>query len=118
MFLSDKFIKASEKFGDMEAFVPAPYMRKSFVLNSVPQNAEITVCGLGFYELYINGIEITKGPLAPAMSNPEQVLYYDNYDVTEYLHQGENVLGLILGNGWRFPLESRISRAAIPSIAI
>ena len=56
---------------------------------------------MGFYELYINGKNITKGPLAPYISNPEDVLYYDNYDITEHLNEGENVIGVLLGNGFR-----------------
>ncbi|MBO5008382.1 MAG: family 78 glycoside hydrolase catalytic domain [Clostridia bacterium] len=88
---------------NIEDYVPAPLFRKSFNLDSCPDKAEITICGLGFYELYINGINITKGPLAPYITNPEHVLYYDNYDVHEFLNIGENVIGVLLGNGMRNP---------------
>ena len=101
MKFSDSFIKASDKFSDFDNFVPAPYFRKKFVLDFKPENANITICGLGFYELYINGKNITKGPLAPYISNPEDVLYYDNYDIAELLNEGENVIGVLLGNGFR-----------------
>ena len=33
------------------------------------------------------------------MSNPDDVCYYDVYDVKEYLNEGKNVIGVILGNG-------------------
>lgn len=97
--LSDKFIALGEKYNTIREHVAAPYMRKSFFLSSVPQKAEITVCGLGFYVLWINGENITKGALAPYISNPDQIMYYDRYDVTDKLNKGENVIGLMLGNG-------------------
>ena len=64
------------------------------------QSAEIEICGLGFYHLYINGKKITKGELAPYISNPDQLCYYDTYDILPYISEGENVIGIILGNGF------------------
>lgn len=101
MKISDKFIKATDKVCDFDSYIPAPYIRKSFELDFVPERAEITICGLGFYELYINGENITKGPLAPHISNPDDLCYYDNYDITEKLKEGKNAIGIILGNGFK-----------------
>lgn len=101
MKFSDKFIRANDKMCDFDNFVSAPYFRKKFNIDFVPEKAEITICGLGFYELYINGKNITKGPLAPYISNVDDVCYYDNYNVKEYLNIGENVIGVLLGNGFR-----------------
>lgn len=72
--------------------------RKVFNANNL-KSAEITICGLGFYELYINGQRITRGLLSPYISNPDHILYYDNYDLMPYLNEGENVIGVMLGNG-------------------
>jgi alpha-L-rhamnosidase len=68
-------------------------------LDFVPEKAEISICGLGFYCLFINGREITKGYLAPYISNPDDYCYYDKYDITELLQKGKNTIGIILGNG-------------------
>ena len=57
--------------------------------------------GLGFYILYINGVDVTKGILAPYISNPDHILYFDNYDISKYLVKGKNVIGIILGNGFQ-----------------
>lgn len=103
MKFSKNFIRANEKLCDFEHFVPAPYFRKSFMLPFKPKKAEITICGLGFYELYINGKNITKGPLAPYISNTDDLCYYDRYDISHYLEFGENVIGILLGNGFRNP---------------
>lgn len=101
MVFSEKFIKANDLLCDFGSPVPAPYFRKQFSLPFIPRTAEITICGLGFYELSINGLGITKGPMAPYISNPDDVCYYDHYDVTSYLQEGENVIGIMLGNGMR-----------------
>ena len=101
MKISNHFIKASNDLCDFDNHVPAPYIRKKFSLDFQPTNAEITICGLGFYELYINGVQVTKGPLAPYISNPDDVCYYDNYKIHHLLQKGDNVIGIILGNGFR-----------------
>ncbi len=101
MRFSDSFIKANDALCEFDHHVPAPYFRKSFTLPFLPEKAEITVTGLGFYELYINGENVTKGPLAPYISNPDDICYYDSYDVTAHLTEGENVIGILLGNGMR-----------------
>lgn len=101
MKFSTKFIRANNRLCDFDSFEPAPYFRKAFNLDFVPTHAELTVCGLGFYELSVNGTPITKGALAPYISNPDQILYYDRYDLSPYLKQGKNVIGILLGNGFR-----------------
>jgi len=93
------FICATDDFCDLNHSVPAPYFRKTFVLDDIAQNAEIIICGLGFYKLFINGVNITKGELAPYISNPDDVLYYDRYDITRLLAKGSNVIAVLLGNG-------------------
>ena len=97
--LSDKFISATKEFTTEHQGVPAPYIRKTFEVSNF-KNAEIYVCGLGFYEFYVNGKEITKGKLAPYISNPDQVVYYDRYDLTNLIKQGKNAFGFLLGNGF------------------
>ncbi len=94
------FVKATDNYSTLEEFVAAPYMRRSFELDFVPDKAELSICGLGFYVLFINGMEITKGHLAPYISNPDHYCYYDKYDIKEYLVCGKNTVGIILGNGF------------------
>ena len=99
MILSANFVKANDLVNDFYHHVNAPMFRRSFRVETSPEKAELTVCGLGFYKLFINGKDITKGMLAPYISAPSDLLYYDNYDVTAFLTKGENVVGIILGNG-------------------
>ncbi len=98
MKFSTSFIKATEKYSTHREYIPAPYFRKEFELTDTDKS-EITVCGLGFYKLWINGHEITRSHLAPYISNPDHYLYFDNYDVTPYIINGRNVIAISLGNG-------------------
>lgn len=106
--LQKRFIKATDKYCSFEAYVNAPYLRRSFELDFEPESAHLSICGLGFYRLFINGTEITKGALAPYISNPDDYCYYDVYDVSEQLQAGENVIGILLGNGFMNPFGGAI----------
>ena len=95
------FIMADAGHCTLEKHVPAPCFRKSFILDKAPVSASVVICGLGFYELTINGRNITKGALAPYISNPDDLVYYDSYDIADMLVPGENVIAVLLGNGFQ-----------------
>ena len=78
----ENFICATAKYCTREKPVPSHYFRKAINTETSAVNAIFTICGLGFYKLFLNGEEITKGKLATYPSNPDQILYYDEYDVT------------------------------------
>ncbi len=98
MHLKDLFIKATEQFNTFETAVPAYYFRRSCSIQTVC-HAKITIAVCGFYELYLNGERITKGLLSPYISNTNDYIYCDEYDVE--LLSGENVFGVLLGNGFQ-----------------
>ena len=94
------FIRAFDEYTTNEKFIPAPYVRRAFELDFLPESAKITIATPGFYELFVNGINITKGHLAPYISNPSQMVCYDEYEVAKHLTVGKNAIGIILGNGY------------------
>jgi len=97
--LKEYFISATSKYCELYNHVNAPYIRKSFELQNF-SSAKLYITGLGFYELFVNGKKLTKGKLAPYISNPDQIIYYDEYDLTKHLNCGKNAIGVILGNGF------------------
>lgn len=98
--MNDSFIKSTDQYTTQEQSIPAPYIRKSFILDKSVKAAKIQICTPGFYELYLNGENITKGFLAPYISNPDDMVCFDEYDVSEKLRLGNNAIGVILGNGF------------------
>lgn len=96
--IKDKFIQATRQYNTFEDHVPAFYFRKVFHSDrQISAMVRIAVCG--FYELFFNGKQITKGFLSPYISNPNDLVYYDEYQVE--LTAGENVFGILLGNGFQ-----------------
>jgi len=95
---------------------PAPFFRKVFELPQAVASARSYICGLGFYELYLNGRKVGDHVLSPNQTDYDSrslqnLIYpfrdktrtralYLTYDVTAYLQEGRNVAGIILGNGW------------------
>ena len=100
MNFSKKFVCECTERNTFFNHVQAPLFRKSFNIDKLPETAEILICGLGFYDLFINGEKITKGYLAPYISNPDHITYFDKYDLKPYLKCGENVIGVMLGDGF------------------
>ncbi|MBO5221274.1 MAG: family 78 glycoside hydrolase catalytic domain [Clostridia bacterium] len=98
MKLKSAFIQATEEFNTFETPVPAYYFRKSFRCDA-KQQVKITVAVCGFYELYFNGERITRGFLSPYISNTDDYVYGDCYEAVA--EAGENVLGILLGNGFQ-----------------
>lgn len=79
---------------------PAPLLRRSFSVQSVPVTARIYATSLGLYELRLNGQRVGEAVLAPGWTSYDHRLQYQTYDVTGLVRAGGNVLGTILGDGW------------------
>ncbi len=100
---------------------PALYYRKSFNVKCGVNKARAYISGLGYYELYINGVKVGNHVLAPNQTNYDkrQVanyennkianmstrVFYETHDISSYLQEGENVASVILGNGWYYQNE-------------
>ena len=78
----------------------SPLMRKEFSLCKKIRRARAFVCGLGFFELRLNGNKVGEDVLSTSRTDFRKRVLYSTYDITQQLRSGENVLGLILGNGW------------------
>ena len=92
------FIKATEQYNDLENHVPAYYFRRAFSLDA-PNLVKLSIAACGFYELFFNGERITRGFLSPYISNTDDLIYYDEYELQP--KDGENVIGVLLGNGFQ-----------------
>ena len=95
-----QFITASEKYCTLEEHIAAPIFRRAFNIDSAVNAASLSITANGFYELYVNGENITRTLLAPYISNPNHLLYLDAYDIAPYLKVGKNAIAVILGNGF------------------
>ncbi len=107
MNLSPHFVAATTDYADYNHPVPAPALRRVVELPAV-KSVTLTVCGLGYYEFFLNGIRMTRGLLSPYTANSDHICPYDHYDLTGAVRVGENVLGFLLGNGMQNCFGGRI----------
>lgn len=78
----------------------SPYVRKQFNVNQQIRKARLYITGLGLYLPEINGQRASNDYLAPGCTAADRWVQIYTYDVTTLLKEGENVLGVLLGNGW------------------
>jgi alpha-L-rhamnosidase len=76
------------------------YFRNVINTEKETKSARAYICGLGYYELYINGEKTGDHVLDPAPSNYDKQAYYVSYDVSDQIKAGKNAIGIILGNGF------------------
>jgi len=100
---------------------PAPMMRKTFSIEKEIASARAYVTGLGYFELYANGKKVGDDVLVPNLTlygkrddlGPIGAMIGDNfreyrvmylsYDIKDYLNEGGNAIGTLLGNGFYNP---------------
>jgi len=85
---------------DPDAYKPAPYLRKEFTVKKGLVSAKAYMTSKGLYHFYINGEEGTDTLFNPGFTSYHKRLQYQAYDVTHLLQEGNNAIGVILGDGW------------------
>ena len=86
----------------------APRFRAVF--HDIPESvvqARAYISGLGYYSLHINGQRVGESMLDPGWTTYSKRVLYSAYDVTSLLNMnddGQQVVGVELGNGWWNPL--------------
>lgn len=86
--------------GKDKDYQPAPYFRKKFAAGKTIKSARAYIAAAGLYELYINGKKIGDHRLDPLYTRFDRRNQYVTYDVTGQLRNGDNAIGVLLGNGW------------------
>jgi alpha-L-rhamnosidase len=79
---------------------PSPLFRKEFSSNKKIISATAYITAHGLYEAYINGKRIGDAYLTPGWTSYKNRLQYQTYDVTTLVNNGNNAIGIMLGNGW------------------
>ena len=79
---------------------PAPLLRKEFTLDHSIARATLRICGLGFYEAYINGQRVGDQVLDPPPTVYNDTALYAAFDVSDLVRPGANAIGVMLGRGY------------------
>lgn len=77
-----------------------PQFRKAFPINKRIENAVVYVSGLGHFDMYLNGDKVGDNFLDPGWTKYDKCALYVSFDITNKLRQGDNTIGIMLGNGF------------------
>ncbi len=112
-------MKQREVFADAKWLCPRDYaddnffvLKGRFSINK-PKKAILRVLGLGFFHCYINGVRVSNDWYLPLSSDYEprkdypidevisgHRIYVPEYDITDMLKDGKNVIDIHFGGGW------------------
>ena len=74
-------------------------LRREFAVKPGLESATLHVCGLGQYELRVNGQKAGDDLLSPGWNEYDKTCLYDTHNLNGLLKTGTNAIGLSLGNG-------------------
>ncbi|MDR2618758.1 MAG: glycoside hydrolase family 78 protein [Treponema sp.] len=87
-----------------------PLFRREFKASKPVKRGRLFICGLGYYEAYINEKKLGDNLLTPSWTVYSKRVCYVAHDVTSLI-TNNNALGVMLGNGW-YTLSSPFARPA------
>ncbi|MBD2867003.1 alpha-L-rhamnosidase [Paenibacillus arenilitoris] len=95
---SDKEAWAEEgAFGPKD---PLPLFRTTFRVGKEVSRAKAYICGLGHYEMRLNGEKVGDQVLDTGWTDYNRTCLYTVLDAAPYLQTGDNAVGILLGNGF------------------
>ena len=76
------------------------YFKKEINVKSGIKKARLYVTACGVYKAYINGSEVGDFYMAPGHTDYRKRIYYQTYDVTSFLKEGNNTITVEVADGW------------------
>jgi alpha-L-rhamnosidase len=100
---ADKIVPAINGAGKKEIGLREnilPLLRKEFVVSKQLKKATIFISGLGHFDLSLNGEKVGDHFLDPGWTQYDKEAFYVTFDLTKKIAQGNNAIGVMLGNGF------------------
>jgi len=85
---------------DTSVSQPAHMLRTTFHVEGDVASARMYVTCHGLFEAELNGDRVGDHVLSPGWTAYDHRLQYETHDVGQMLVQGENAIGVTLGDGW------------------
>ena len=90
-----------KRFGNKKTgMYQLPLFRKEFIVKNDIKRAVIYVSGLGHFDMFLNGKKVGDHFLDPGWTKYDKHALYVAFDISDQLKKGDNVIGLMLGNGF------------------
>jgi len=77
-------------------------LRTEFEINTEFSFATCFITGVGYYELYINGVRVGNNKLDVGFTTFHKRVLYSTFEVSKLLTEGKNAIGIMMGRGWYF----------------
>ncbi|MDB4919547.1 MAG: Bacterial alpha-L-rhamnosidase [Mucilaginibacter sp.] len=79
-----------------------PLLRKTFTISKPVKKATLYICGLGHFDMSLNGNKVDDHFLDPGWAQYDKQALYVPFNITSKLLQGGNAIGVMLGNGFYY----------------
>ncbi len=90
-----------EREPTQETLATPQYLRKNFKLNKPIKQARLYLSAKGLFKAFINGEDVAPSDvMTPGWTPYKKRIESLSYDVSELLHQGDNVLSSKIAGGW------------------
>ena len=91
---------AAPTMGSRARGAPVPAFRREFDISGPVKSARLHITALGLYTVEINAQRVGDAELAPGWTDYRQRVPYQVFDVTGHVAEGNNAMGVLLGDGW------------------
>ncbi len=81
---------------------PVLSFRRTFPVKKTVRSAVMYATCFGAYRLLVNDARADDREFAPEFTSYGKLLYYQRYDITCLLSEGDNTLEMLVGDGWYF----------------
>jgi len=85
--------------GAADTNIQSLLLRREFSVKPGLKRALANICGLGQYEMTLDGKKVGDDFLSPGWTKYDKTCLYDTRDITADLKAGKNAFGIELGNG-------------------
>lgn len=92
-----------------------PMFRKVVAVDKPIRQATLFMAGLGHFDLHLNGSKVGDHFMDAGWTKYDKEAQYVAFDLTNQLKSGENVLGVMLGNGFYYvpPVKGRYRKLKV-----
>jgi alpha-L-rhamnosidase len=113
------YLQPEEQVDESSIYSPQ-YLRKTFVKSGEIKQARLYITSRGVFEAQINGERVGQDVMAPGWTPYKKRFETLTYDVTPYLNEGKNAIGVTVGQGWYWGrinyFDKKWSEAPYPSV--
>src|ERR1017187_7538937 len=79
---------------ELDGSRPMPVFRREFTVRAKVAKATLRIAGLGQYQVFLDGKEVSPAGLHQAWTNYKKTVTYQSYEVTKMLAPGHDALGV------------------------